>query len=259
MTTNAKQAFQLLIIVLCFVTLGAWCASVGSLAVIWALRLGAPAAIIPVVYWFFSLSRRPDSIPDLLRQSAGRYFERKGLCFAPVLDVVDGTCRLNLFFQNRYTGHASTIIQLKPPMRSFWISRHALPTVTAAIECPGGAFGVLRFAFPIPAKYQGKRMAFDVGADTKYHAHRGKLLRHREGIRVGSISELGQGHALGLVLLGLPLLGALVVSRAAKARMVFPTGVAETLPPDAQTGPEILWQPELQTGGFPVILGKAAA
>ena len=94
----------------------------------------------------------------------------------------------------------------------------------------------LRFAFPIPAKYQGKRMAFDVGADTKYHAHRGKLLRHREGIRVGSISELGQGHALGLVLLGLPLLGALVVSRAAKARMVFPTGVAETLPPDAQTG-----------------------
>jgi hypothetical protein len=256
--TNAKQAFQLALIVLGFVTLVAWCAQVGRADVLWAVRLGTPMVGVAVGWWFRKSLHRPEKLEDLLARLAPGYLEREGLCFMPVLETEGGCCRMSIYFQNRYSGHASAQVEVRPPMKTLGLGRHPLPTVAVQVECPGAAFGVIRVPFPIPDKYQGRRMQFEMGADARYPARRGELLRFRSGKGVGSIRDLDQSGLAALALLSLPL-ALLALSQVTRLRLALPTGVAEVPPLGAMPQTHILFAPQLGTGGFPLMAARDAA
>jgi len=131
----------------------------------------------------YAMLTEPERLPDLLRERVGTYFERDGLCFAPMFETTPaGECVMALYFQNRYAGTAQARVRVSPPRRALWLTRHRLPTPTFAFDCPGGAFGVARTAFPIPGKYQGRRLAFRIHADATYPQGCGDLLRIRTGV-----------------------------------------------------------------------------
>jgi len=260
LTQNLKQLFQLGLLVLGFVTLGGWMATQGNIATIWAIRLGAPIGFVGLGWWYFSAARRPENLPDMLLQETGKYFEREGFCFAPKLEVIDGCSWLKVIFQNRYSGHVSAKVVIRPPQRTFWFGRHKLPDIGVNIECPGGAFGVIRVPFPIQARYQGRSINFDLGADREYPQGKGALLRFREGRVVGSIRKMTSGYTAALFVLGpWVALALLALAQKAQAKLRLPEDVAETAPADAEAQIEILWQPDLPTGGFPVLPTKRAA
>lgn len=73
---------------------------------LWTLRLLTPAAAIPVAWKLFSTWRHLEIFPDFLRKCAGTYFERAGLCFAPVVELAAGHPVLAIYFQNRYARRA---------------------------------------------------------------------------------------------------------------------------------------------------------
>jgi hypothetical protein len=249
MTKNTVQVFQLLLLFLAFVAGGSWCVTKVQPVILWGLRIGTPLAGIVVGLYFYKLSRRPDMLPDLLRDAAGKYFERDGFCFALLVDQINGVCRLNIYFQNRYAGHASAKVKMLPPLRTLGLGRHPLPKIEVAVECPGGAFGVLRMPFPIPGKYQGKRMTFNPGADVRYR-RRGKLLRFRSGRNVPSTAQTGQS--------GWGIIGAIRIAAQANAKLQLPTNVgSESSGLIAQT--EIIWAPDPATHGFPILPAKTAA
>lgn len=246
-------------IVLAFVTLGARVATVGNPVVISALLYGCPALMLYIAWVLFSASRRPGKEPDYLGQVTPKYFERDGLCLAPVFETADGPAFLCVYFQNRYAGHASARFAMLPPLRSFGFGRHKLPRVSVDFEVPGGAFGVLRLKYAVPAKYQGRRIAFEVGADVTYPARRGELLRYRGGRNLPPTRHLDNGtQLLTALLLGwIGIFLALSSSSRGRAKLVLPTGVDETGPDVVNATREILAVPDLPTGGFPVL--KAAA
>ena len=198
----------------------------------------------------FAVSRRPDSIPDKLREVAPKYFERDGLCFAPVVEAAGGACFLNVYFQNRHARHASARIDVMPGARSFRLARHPLAEVSVRIECPGGAFGVVRVPFLVPADYQGRRVSFDVAADVKYPARRGKLLRPRGGVAVGPTSDLSQTRQLLSTLALLPL-GILQVASPGRVTLRLPIEVAGDAPAPRPTPCEILWAPDASAAPTP--------
>jgi hypothetical protein len=195
-----------------------------------------------VSWWLFRVMRRPEKLPDLLREATGAYFEQNGICFAPKFEVIERQCFLNIYFQNRYARQATTRVDMLPPLRTLWFTRHDLPRVSVNFECPGGAFGVVRIPYSFPARYQGKRMALEIGADTKYPFYHGDLLRLRTGIRVSSTHEMGQGHQLVTTILFGAILGALVTSRMARVALNLPRDVNDEPPPKAAPMVEILWR-----------------
>jgi hypothetical protein len=139
----------------------------------------------------YTMLTKPERYPDLLRDRAGTYLERDGFCFAPLLETTPtGACVLAVYFQNRCEGAASARLVLRPPRRLFGLLRHALPEHVLSIECPGGAFGVARSSFPIPARYQGRQVSFNVVADVTYPHGRGAFVRHRTGTPDNMISLL---------------------------------------------------------------------
>lgn len=132
---------------------------------------------------------KPERFPDLLRERAGTYLERDGLCFAPLLETTPaGACVLAVYFQNRFEGAATARVSIRAPRRLFGLKRHPMPEYELSIECPGGSFGVVRAPFPIPASYQGRQITFHVAADVTYPYGRGESLRHRAGTLDRAIS-----------------------------------------------------------------------
>jgi hypothetical protein len=207
----------------------------------------------------FKVSRMPDKIPDFLRERAGRYFEREGLCFAPVFEVHSATGMMCIYFQNRHAREAVAFIEMRPAIRSFRVTRPPVPSILVSVDCPGAAFGVARIAFPISREFQGKKLNFEIAADVTYPARRGKLLRHRAGMRVGSTSDLSQGIRLLKALGGLVFFGLVHETHPAKVAMMLPRGVAESIPPPQPPRVEILWRPAPAENGAGALSPRAAA
>jgi hypothetical protein len=197
-------------------------------------------------------ARRRERLPDLLLKESGSYFEKDGFCFALSPIAVDGRCWMRIFFQNRYANgcDARVVLQAKA---SFW----SLTTPGSAdvnIHCEGGAFGVCGFNFPIPRKCQGKTLKFELAAESNYPNGRGKKLRFRDGLRVGT-PPTAIGTALSATMtVGLAMVGALVISKPAHVKISLPTDVAETIPEGQSLNQQIIWRPDAPTGGFPVIM-----
>jgi hypothetical protein len=249
MGQSLRAILQLVLIIAALTTMFVWLASDHPDQVIWAIRFAAPAVVGVIIWLLVRNMQRKEILPDLLREIVPHYFERDGLCFAFVPSTINGVCWVQVFFQNRYEKVCSARIVLQPPAKSFWIGRLPLPTINVDIDCDGGAFGTYRTPWAVPLKVQGKTVKCDISCTTKYPSGRGKLLRFREGLRVGAPSS---DIARAAVAVSLLLIGVLRLSRPARVRMHLPTGIADQLPPELLPFVKISWRPDLPTGGFPV-------
>jgi hypothetical protein len=174
-----------------------------------------------------------------LRQIAGSYFETGGFCFAILHAIRERTCRLDIYYQNRYERPCRARVIMQPPQQ-FLLNRRPVGSITLAIECEGGAFGVARIPWAVPGALQGKKQSFDIGADVEYPSGHGAMLRFRDGMQVGGAKREGW---ITITTLAGALGGIIVLSRPAKWTIRLPSGVDETVPKEAPILFATLWRP----------------
>jgi hypothetical protein len=203
-----------------------------SLAGFPALALGALGLLV------WSLTRK-DKFPDLLRQRHGSYFERDGFCFAITPAASNGECRLDFYFQNGFDRSSRAQVVMRPSQQ-FFLNRRPIETLTVEIDCPGGAYGVARVPWAVPAKFQGKKQSFDVGAHVEYPTGRGTMIRYRDGVHVGTAKR---DVWAGILTLAGAVGGTVVITKPAKVKLTLPKDVEDTVPEDALISIEILWRP----------------
>jgi hypothetical protein len=102
--------------------------------------------------------------------------------------------------------------------------RH-LPDAMVVVACQAGAFGKATSDWPLPQELQGKKIWVDVMAKRKYRSGRGKLLRFRSGLMVGSVPNSVTSDTLNL----LGTLGGVSRGRAARTEILLPSGVASSI------------------------------
>jgi hypothetical protein len=191
---------------------------------------------IPVLVW---ANQRKDKVPDILRKRFNDYFERDGFCFAIQPEVKDGFCQLAVYFQNRYEKQCLVSIALTPS--SFFFKSNApIQTLAFGINCEGASFGRVSTRWPVPVESQGKKASLDVAASVEYPNGRGKLLRYRDGLRVGAAKA--EFWREGLIVIG-AMSGAIVISKPARMEFVLPSGIASELAEPPKSHCEILWRP----------------
>jgi hypothetical protein len=197
-----------------------------------AIALGAFAILL------WQLLRK-DKVPDLLRKTCGNYFERDGFCFMIAPAAFKGEGRLDVYFQNRFERPCRAQVAIRPSQQ-FFLNRRPIEMLTIEIECEGGAFGVAHVPWAVPAKLQGKKQSFDVGAHTEYPSGRGAMIRYRDGLRVGTAKRDVWS---GILTMSGAVGGVVVLAQPAKIKLVLPKGIAETVAEDAPISIETLWRP----------------
>lgn len=256
MSTSLKAVVQLALILVAIAAGAFWALPDRPDGIIWTLRIALPLVAILLGWLLWRDSRRKDLVPDFLRELAPGYFERDGLCFTFVPRMSFGIWWLDVYFQNRYDKLCETRIILQAPRKSFWFGRLPLPGIDVSVCCDGGAFGVVKVPWPIPLSIQGKRVTCEIAAHTRYPQGSGKMLRFREGLRVGTPgSDVGRAAVTG----GLLLVGVIRISRPASLTMQLPVGVAEAVPSGVHMTTEIIWRPDLPTHAFPVVMTAQGA
>lgn len=244
MGESARALLGGFIFVAAFGTLIVWFANLPSTPIVWVLRLGLPAGIFAAAALLIREHRRDDLAPDFLQAFLGRPFERNGVCFSIQPAKRDNMCFLNIIFQNQYSSPCHFRVTVVPPPRSPLSSTSEHPGLALEIECEGGAFGVARAPMGIPMEYQGQETYFRVAAATRYPTGRGKLLRFKNGVRVGkaNTSDLG-AIALTVGLFATGHVG--LLQRTQPTRVVFtpPRDVLEKVPPAGRSSLTVLWRP----------------
>jgi len=179
MNRSVKSVLALIVIVCLFASAFGWMDhGIKGLIVPGSLL----AAVFALLIW---AEFRRDHAPDFLRQQFKRYFERDGLCFAILPWVKEDAFAWRVFFQNRYERPCEALIAFRPATRFVGFGRASLPEVRVPIRCDGGAFGLATIRFGIPQKHQGRNIQFEVIAFAQFPDGKGKMLRFRDGIRVG--------------------------------------------------------------------------
>jgi hypothetical protein len=204
----------------------------------WLFRtIPVAIAIIAVVVLLWAHWRR-DLAPDLLAQQVGRYFERNGFCFHVLPTSVEGKCVFLLLFQNRYEGRCTARIVLRPV--TFTGAHERL--VDMSVECPGAGFGVAKQEVGLPAKLQGKKVSFDVGADVEYPEGKGKMLRFKDATVLRRNTKFVDVFARTTSLLGL-LGGHVIFHRPVRVKYALPDSMAAQLPISGRNHTKVLWKP----------------
>jgi hypothetical protein len=193
--------------------------------------------LVPIIVLIWATLRK-DKAPDFLGKLTKRYFERDGFCFVLVPEVRDGVCWLTAYFQNRYEKPCRASIVLKPSS-FFFKSNEQTKNLAMGVACEGAAFGKISAPWPVPLESQGKEASLDVAASVEYSQGRGKLLRYRDGLRVGAAKT--DFWREGLIVLG-AMTGSIVINKSARTKLLLPKNVASELPESPQTKTEIVWK-----------------
>jgi hypothetical protein len=204
----------------------------------WVLRTIPVAITIVALSVFLWLHGRRDLAPDLLAARVGRYFDRNGFCFQFLPSDVDGTCVFLLMFQNRYEKPCTARVALRPV--TFGGAHETL--VHMPLNCPGAAFGVAKREVGIPAKLQGKKVSFDVGADVEYPDGKGRMLRFKDATVLRRDTNFVDKFARTTSILAL-FGGHLLIHRPVRIKYTLPTNVATDVPTLVPEPAEILWKP----------------
>ena len=220
---------------------------------VWCMRFGLTILSAAIGWILIREARRKEILRDLLLETSPDYFEHDGVCFNFVPAVDRRIFWIKLFFQNRYERSCNARFVLRPHIR-LTTGKQSFETIDIDVVVEGAAFGVVTIPIALPIEAQGKLIHCDVMSETSYPAGRGKLLRYRSGIQVGSPSLFSAGRA-GLAVLGL-FAGAIVTSRRAQLSMRLPTDVSESLSEELQTESELLWVPDPPAVEFPVVLNS---
>lgn len=124
---------------------------------------------------------------ELAKITAGRYFERDGLCFMPLMRVGrDGQTEISLYFQNRYNTSCEAVVQLRPPPRTFACSRGARDIHFSFIAEPG-AYGVLHQPVGVAPKAQGETIEVQIAAAVRWPLGKGEAVRTQTGMPCGTL------------------------------------------------------------------------
>jgi hypothetical protein len=235
MNESAKAVIALVMIIGMLGSAWAWISD-GSP---WWSLAGFPTMAVcalGILLWSFA---REGKSPDRLRKACGLYLERDGFCFQIVTVASEGQFRLDVHFQNRFEGHCRAQVVFRPsPL--FCLNRRPIGSLTVEIECEGGAYGVARVPWGVPALLQGTRQSFDVGADANYPSGRGAKIHFREGISGGTAKREGWS---GISTLSQAVGGLVIFAQPIRFNLMLPTGVAETVPEDSPILIETLWRP----------------
>lgn len=214
----------------------------------WWARAACPMIALGAIGILVWAQTRKDKAPDFLAQKfmapdfSGRsrvcYFERDGFCFAFEPVASESQFRLDVYFQNRFERHCRAQV-LVEPSEQFFLNRRPIAPLAVEIECEGGAYGVAKVPFGVPARFQGMEQLFDVSAHVDYPSGRGAMIRFRDGFRVFTFKRD--------VWSILQLLGALIfvvlLKKPAKLELNLPQGVAETIPENSPIWVKTLWRP----------------
>jgi hypothetical protein len=99
----------------------------------------------------------------------------------------------------------------------------------------------MRIPLDVPGASLGRRLKLEVGAKVRYPSERGRMLRFRDGLRVG-LPAGGDAFHTAMALAG-ALTGTVVISRPASATIMFPPHANRSPPQDSPIETEILWRP----------------
>jgi hypothetical protein len=162
---------------------------------IWVGRIISLAIVIIAGALLIYSKMLKNKAPDLLAKVCPNYFERNGLCFAIVPEVIGGQSKISIYYQNRYEHACETVVWLAPTKVAFK-DVSELPEFKVKIACEGGEFGKMFCDFGLPLHFKSEAILWNVAASTKYPGGRGKLLRLRDGLRVGTEAKISAGQEL---------------------------------------------------------------
>ncbi len=239
MGESTKSVCALLMIVGIIASVLAWTADRPD-ATTWGFRIGAPIVALLSLGLILKLQLRPDLERDYLRTQTGTYFNRDGFCFTFVVTPIDGTAFMDAYFQTQYDKPSVGRIALRPA-RGFFLTRANIDAITFEVECPPAAFGFARIAIPLPAKLQGTRQSFEVGASVRYPEGKGRRVRFHDGVFLRSNTDFGNSFGTALTIAGAAT-GSIVLSKPATTTVALPTGVAEDVPQGLAAETKVLWQ-----------------
>lgn len=208
--------------------------------VIWGVRVGLAVLTVGSFAAVVLSMTRKDRAPDYLRKVARNYFNRDGFCFVPAATEMDGVAFLELYFQNHFEKPCNATVALRPA-RGFFMTRAKFDAIAVRIECEGGAFGVARLAVPVPAKLQGKRQRFEVGASVAYPDGKGSRLRFFDGVYLRSNQNFRDAFSKTLKVAYFAV-GGLHLQSPATAEIDLPKNVDEDFGGDAYLDVQTLWK-----------------
>jgi hypothetical protein len=198
---------------------------------VWWFRFGGILVLLLITAFYRWTSRREDLAPDFF-SGLNNFFEKDGFAFVVGTEVSGNTCHLCVYFQNRYDRECEATVMVRTSERFLAPQRH-LPDATVSLTCEPGAFGKAVSNWPLPIELQGKKVLVDVMANRKYRKGRGKLLRFRSGLMVGSAPRSAGSDMLKF----LGVFAGIQGGRSARTQLVLPTGVESNLGigPDSKT------------------------
>jgi len=237
MTQNTRQVLLVCSVVAVMFGGMAWLIPAAKEPNIWWLRIGALVLLAWVIGFSAWAKRRRDLAPDFLAQLSANFFEQDGFAFVVGTEVLEGVGYLCVWFQNRYERPCEAMVLVRTSERWLAPQRH-LPDAKVSLTCQPGAFGKALVPWPLPLELQGRKVLLDVMARRKYPRGRGKLLRRRTGLRVGSAPQSAISDALKV----LGVLGGCHGGRAARTEIQLPRDVATTPLLTLQPHPETIWR-----------------
>jgi hypothetical protein len=194
--------------------------------------------LVPAIALLVWADFRRDRAPDLLRKWVGKkYFEQNGFCFAILPSVDRGCFAWQVLFQNRYERACKAMVAFRRASL-FDMGKGDLADVRLEIDCDGGAFGVATVPYAVPPECQGKKLRFDLIAFNRYPGGKGRMLRFRQGMRVGRRHKSEADAAVtALSILALHP----HFTHSAQLRMKMPNDVSDTAVGEMQQ--RIIWRP----------------
>lgn len=203
---------------------------------VWAVRV---LCILCAILLSIALTRyyqKKDLVPEFLKKDFGDYFERDGFCFALRPTASEGGAVLLIAFQSRYD--QLTKAHLETKLFGGFLEKDELWQKDIHFEIPPAAYGISKIKMPIPRKYQGKTARIEVGASITYPQGKGRMVRFRDGTRVGGrnlTSNLSPWLALIGVFFGIH------AGHSAYLRFTLPSNVSESVE-QVDVDTKIIWQ-----------------
>lgn len=153
-------------------------------------RIGSLAAVFLLGGVLVYAYRYEDKLEDdLARRTMGHYYERDGLCFAPMVRVVehagDPQAEISVYYQSRYAAPCEAVIHLRPPAGTIY-SHKGARDVHLAFTVPPGACGVIHQPVAVPYEHQGAALDIELAAAVHWPRGHGDCLRSREGQPCGT-------------------------------------------------------------------------
>lgn len=194
--------------------------------------------LLPAIGLLVWADFRRDLAPDLLRRRVKRYFEQDGFCFAVLPAMVDGSFAWRIFFQNRYERPVKAVVAFQPATRFVGFGRADMPEVRVEIDCEGGSFGLADVPYEIPQAFQGKKQKFELIAFSQFPQGKGRMLRFRDGLKVGK-------HHKSVADTAVTLLSATALHVHFKNPATFGVRLPENIQPKGlgEMSQAILWRP----------------